>query len=159
MNLEEYARQQQQQPQEQPQPQQKTRLQAEQESQQRAKEQAFDVYKKYQENIRKVSALSTEILKGLQSGENIAALFLKAVKAYTLCIDNPAEYKVIENTLQTVYGKALQDTATAELTADAIRNRLERLQKAHQQTDDNNDKALIEQAIKAHQKELESLQI
>lgn len=161
MTLEEYARQQQQHPEEQAEQlqtdRQRTRLELEQEKQQQEKQQAFEVYKKYQENIRKTESISTDILKGLQRGESLATLFLQAVRAYTLCTGNKAEYDIIADTLQTVYGKALHDAGAVELTADAIRNRLEHLQAAYSKATHSNEKSRLEQAINAHKRELASL--
>lgn len=161
MTLEEYAKQQQQQQgqaQSEPQPErQKTKLESEQERSEQARQQALDAHKKYQLNIRKTETISTEIIKGLQKGESIASLFLKAVKAYTLCTGNNAEYNIIEETLQTVYGKALKEAGAAELEADAIRNKLEKLQAAYSRADNERDRSRLEQAIAAHKKELADL--
>lgn len=132
-------------------------LELEQAYQKKIQEQAKEVYKTYQENIRKVGQLDTEILKGLQNGENIAILFLKAVKAMTLCTGNKAEYDIIESTLLSVYGAGLHEKEVVSVSVDAVQNRLDRLQKALTEVTDRNDRSRIEQAIKAHQKQLEQL--
>ena len=46
---------------------------------------AFDVYKQYQQNTILTETLDTEIIKGLQVGEPLPSLFLKAMKAFYLC--------------------------------------------------------------------------
>lgn len=159
MTLEEYARQQR--PEEQAEHphtyRQRTRLELEQEQQEQAKQQAFEVYKKHQENIRKTEGISIDILKGLQRGESLAPLFLKAVKAYTLCTGNTAEYDIISETLKTVYGKALHDTGAVDFTADAIRDRLKRLQTAYERTTNTDEKSRLEKSIREHKRELDSL--
>lgn len=132
-------------------------LEFEQAYQRAMQEQAKEVYKTYQENIRKVGQLDTEILKGLQRGENLAILFLKAVKAMTLCTGNKAEYDIIESTLLSVYGAGLHEKEVVSVSVDAVQNRLDRLQKALTEVTDRNDRSRIEQAIKAHQKQLEQL--
>lgn len=132
-------------------------LELEQEAQRTAQEQMVEVYRTYQDNIRKVGQLDTEILKGLQSGENLAILFLKAVKAMTLCTGNKAEYNIIESTLLSVYGAGLHDKEVVSISIDAVQNRLDRLKKALTEVTDRNERSRIEQAINAHQKQLEQL--
>lgn len=135
----------------------KSSLEWEQEAQRAAQAQAVEVYKEHQENIRKIGQLNTEILKGLQSGENLAILFLKAVKAMTLCTGNKAEYDIIESTLLAVYGIGLHDKEVVSISIDAVQNRLDRLKKALTEVDNSNERSRIEQAIQAHQKLLEQL--
>lgn len=135
----------------------KSSLEWEQEVQRTAQAQAVEVYRTHQENICKVGQLNTEILKGLQSGENLAILFLKAVKAITLCTGNKAEYDIIKSTLLAVYGTALHDEEVVSLNADAVQSRLDNLKKALTEVDDNNGRSRIEQAIQAHQKQIERL--
>ena len=132
-------------------------LEMEQAYQRAMQEQAKEVYKEHQENIRKVGQLDTEILKGLQNGENLAILFLKAVKAMTLCTGNKAEYDIIESTLLSVYGAGLHEKEVVSVSVDAVQNRLDRLKKALTEVTDSNDRSRIEQAIQAHQKQLEQL--
>lgn len=132
-------------------------LEVEQVAQRTAQAQAVEVYKEHQENIRKVGQLNTEILKGLQSGENLAILFLKAVKALTLCTGNKADYDIIESTLLAVYGTALHDEEVVSINADAVQSRLDRLRKALTEVTDRNERSRIEQAVQVHQKQLDRL--
>ena len=132
-------------------------LALEQEAQRTAQAQAIEVYKEHQENIRKVGQLNTEILKGIHNGENLAILFLKAVKAMTLCTGNKAEYDIIESTLLAVYGTGLHDKEVVALSVDAVQSRLDRLKKALTEVTNRDERSRIEQAIKAHQKQLEQL--
>ena len=138
-------------------PQTRKPLEVEQAYQRTIQDQAKEVYKEHQENIRKVGQLDTEILKGLQNGENLAILFLKAVKAMTLCTGNKAEYDIIESTLLSVYGAGLHEKEVVSISSEAVQNRLDRLKKALSEVTDRNDRSRIEQAIKAHQKQLEQL--
>ena len=132
-------------------------LELEQEAQRAAHAQMVEVYRTYQDNIRKVGQLDTEILKGLQNGENLAILFLKAVKAMTLCTGNKAEYDIIESTLLSVYGAGLHEKEVVSISIDAVQSRIDRLKKALTEVTDSNDRSRIEQAIQAHQKQLEQL--
>lgn len=132
-------------------------LEMEQAAQRTAQVQAVEIYKEHQENIRKVGQLDTEILKGLQSGESLAILFLKAVKAFTLCTGNKADYDIIESTLLSVYGTGLHDKEVVALSVDAVQSRLSRLEKALTEVDNRDERSRIEQAIQAHKKQLERL--
>ncbi|MCM1357606.1 MAG: hypothetical protein NC205_03360 [Prevotella sp.] len=132
-------------------------LEVEQVAQRTAQAQAVEVYKEHQENIRKVGQLNTEILKGIHNGENLANLFLKAVKAMTLCTGNKAEYDIIESTLLSVYGAGLHEKEVVSISIDAVQNRLDRLKKALTEVTDRNEQSRIEQAIQVHQKQLEQL--
>lgn len=160
MTLEEYARQQQNvenSEQALPVRQKKTSLEIRQQEAEEAQKQAREVYAHYQDNIRQTEQLSTEILKGLQCGEPLAKLFLKAVRALTLCTNNKAEYGIIEHTLLTVYGLSLRDGEVMELSAEKIRERLDRLNVALKSVDNESERCRIQQAIQAHQKELDKL--
>ncbi|MCL2677318.1 MAG: hypothetical protein FWE43_04610 [Streptococcaceae bacterium] len=46
--------------------------------------QAAAVYQEYQDNIKKSGHLNTEILKGIQTGEPLPFLFLKAIESIGL---------------------------------------------------------------------------
>ena len=132
-------------------------LELEQAFQRTIQEQAKEVYKAHQENIHKVGQLENEILKGLQNGENLAILFLKAVKAMTLCTGNKAEYDIIESTLLSVYGAGLHDKEVVSISIEKVQKRLQKLEKALSEVNDSNDRIRIEQAIQAHKKQLEQL--
>lgn len=115
------------------------------------------VYKLYQENIRKAGQRETEILKGLQRGENIAILFLQALEICGLYSGTMVTRDVAADYLQTVYGLALHDTAAAEMTAAAIRGRIDRMTAALA-TADGFGISRLTQAIKAHKDQLERLE-
>lgn len=118
MTLEEYARLQQNVEVDLPVQQKKTSLELRQQEVENTRQQALEVYAHYQDNIRRTEQLSTEILKGLQCGEPLAKLFLKAVKALSLCTDNKSEYDIIEDTLLTVYGSAFRDDEVMAISAE-----------------------------------------
>ena len=83
----------------------KTALDGTQELQRRADNQrdtiarAAEVYRRYQDNIKATDTLQTEILKGVAAGEDIYQLFLKAVKALSLTVDNDLLYRQVERDL------------------------------------------------------------
>ena len=61
---------------------------------------AAEVYKIYQDNIKATELLQAEILKGVNAGEDITTLFLKAVKALSLTVKDDLFYNQIAKTLQ-----------------------------------------------------------
>lgn len=157
MTLEEYSRLQQNAEIDLPVQQKKTSLAIRQQEAENTRQQALEVYAHYQDDIRQTEQLSTEILKGLQCGEPLAKLFLKAVKALSLCTDNKVEYDIIEDTLLTVYGSAFHDEEVMAISAEKISKRLDRLNDALKSADNESDKCRIQQAVQAHQKKLDKL--
>ena len=158
MTLEEYARQQQSEETVVP-ARKKTSLEVKQQEAGNAKQQAFEVYTRYQDNIGRTEQLSVEILKGLQCGEPLAELFLKAVKALSLCTSNKADYDIIEDTLLTVYGTAFHEREVTEILSGQIRKRLELLETALQSAKDESERIRLRQAIQAHRDRLDILTI
>ena len=152
MILEEYAQQQQNVEFNLPVHQKKTSLEAKQQKAENVRQQALEVYAHYQDNIRQTEQLSTEILKGLQSGEPLAKMFLKAVRALSLCTNNKLEYDIVEDTLLTVYVLAFRDDEVTEISAEKISNRLNRLNVALNSVDSESERCIIKQAIQAHQR-------
>lgn len=63
-------------------------------------DQATQVYKTYQENTRKSERLQAEILKGLQAGEDIEILFIKACEAIGAMTDNEVFITVAKKKLK-----------------------------------------------------------
>lgn len=126
-----------------------------------AKMQESAVYREYQKNIKLSGQLRTEITKGVKQGEDIASLFLKAVKVISLMTSNDMYYNQIRDEITAIYGAGLLETKPLEMELHEVQNRIQKLTEASQrstETDDNRRKIL--QAIQAHEekaKQLESL--
>lgn len=127
----------------------------EQQRQRENAEQAATVYGAHQAAIKKVSSTEAAILKGLAAGENIAALFLKAVEGLSLLTGNRLLYEQAAADIGTIYGYALQDPAAAELEAENVRERLKRLEAAAEANPGSAEN--IARAIRAHRAQLERL--
>ena len=117
---------------------------------------AFDVYKQYQQNIMLTGQLDTEIIKGLQAGEPLPSLFLKAMKAFYLCKGAENALPIIEDTLLTVYGTGLKEAEVIAMQADQIQQRLDNLRRAYTAADTDSDRKRRQQAIRAHENRLKS---
>ena len=75
----------------------------------------LEVYRTYQENIKRSGQLQTDILKGVQAGEDIYSLFLKAVQAISCMTSNKTFYSQVEADLISIYGIGLQQPAPLKL--------------------------------------------
>lgn len=134
----------------------KTPLEVTQEEQKRLTEQAGAVYQAYQENILKAGTLQNEILKGLNQGENIAVLFLKALEIISCMTGENLTCQVAKDTLMTVYGEVLRQPDSLEVARAEVQKRLECLENALQGAD-GTERERILQAIKAHKEKLDKL--
>ena len=119
-------------------------------------ERAFDVYKQDQQNIMLTGQLDTEIIKGLQAGEPLPSLFLKAMKAFYLCKGAENALPIIEDTLLTVYGTGLKEAEVIAMQADQIQQRLDNLRRAYTAAYTDSDRKRLQQAIRAHENRLKS---
>lgn len=115
----------------------------------------LEVYRTYQENIKRSGQLQTDILKGVQAGEDIYSLFLKAVQAISCMTSNKAFYTQTEADLISIYGIGLQQPAPLKLELEEAKNRLDRLREAERR-EPNTDS--IKRAIKAHQNRIAELE-
>lgn len=66
---------------------------------------AAEVYKRWQDNIKATETLQAGILKGVAAGEDIYQLFLKAVKALSLTVNNDLLYTQVERDLAKNYSR------------------------------------------------------
>lgn len=112
---------------------------------------SIEVYRYYQENIRKSEQLQTEILKGARAGEDIYSLFLKAVGAISCMTSNPPFLSQIEGDIKTIYGRGLQEPAPLRLELRETQKRLDRLREAQQRETEPDSLQRIATAIKAHE--------
>lgn len=160
MGLREYAAQQAQealQPQEPQQAQEYTALARQQAQERERQEQAAAVYKQHQENIKKTGEIQSAILKGLQAGEDISLLFLKAVKGLSLATGNDLFYRQAEDSVKTIYGYVLRDPGALKLETSETAARLHKLQQAAK-TATGEERSRIDAAIRAHKKRIIDLQ-
>ncbi len=156
MNLYEYAQSTEEEQEEQTAPV-KNPLAKEQEEQRAATDQAKEVYRCHQENIKKAGALEAEILTGLKKGEPITSLFLKAAEAISLMNGNREFLQQVKADVTTIYGKALGEPGAVKTTRAEVQRRLERLEQAERIIADERERGNIQAAIRAHRLELESL--
>ena len=117
----------------------------------------LEVYRTYQENIKRSGQLQTDILKGARAGEDIYSLFLKAVQAISLMTSNTVFYSQLEEDIKTIYGRGLQEPAPLLLEIQQAQTRLNKLRKAEQRETEPDSLQRIRSAIKAHESKIAEL--
>lgn len=80
-------------------------------------------YKKQQENVKKSERLRAEINKGIQAGEPIYKVLLKAIECISLMTDDKLFYDMNKSNLQTIYG-ILGEPAAIEIERQEVEQRL-----------------------------------
>ena len=121
-------------------------------------ERAVAAYKHYQDNIRAAGQLTTDIIKGLNTGQDIHDLFLMAVKAICCMTSDNYLYNHAEETIKTIYGVALGQQKPLELELAAVEERIYNLEEAILWVDQPDEKQRIENAIKWHKQRQEEIE-
>ena len=116
-----------------------------------------DVLKEYQANKRLTTSIVAEINHGLQQGQDIYDLFLKAVEGLALTTNDPGLMARSRDAVQSVYGVGLRKTRAVEIEKQDTQKRLKRLTESLEEASDISDQLRLKRAIQAHQKRLDSL--
>lgn len=134
----------------QPEPQEHSKLQRQADNNAADQERAAAAYKQYQDNIKAAGQLTTDIIKGLNTGQDIHDLFLMAVRAISCMTSDNYIYSHAEETIKTVYGVALGQYKPLQMELAAVEERLNNLEEAVLWVDQPDEKQRIENAIKWH---------
>lgn len=134
----------------QPEPQEHSKLQRQADNNAADQERAAAAYKQYQDNIKAAGQLTTDIIKGLNTGQDIHDLFLMAVRAISCMTSDNYIYSHAEETIKTVYGVALGQYKPLQMELAAVEKRLYNLEEAVLWVDQPDEKQRIENAIKWH---------
>lgn len=122
------------------------------------RERARNIYREYQNHIKVSSQLQTEIVKGVQHGDDIYSLFLKAIHVISLMTSNKAFYSQIQSDIKAIYGAGLLEHKLLEIEITEVQERLERLNDAKQRNTESDDSLKrIDNAIKAHEERINLL--
>ena len=126
--------------------------------QQEDHKQIQEVYKAYQDNIKRSGDLRAEILRGIKSGESTPTLLLKAVECISNMTGDKLFYTQAEKDIKAIYGEAFLSGESLELELVEVEERLSMLKKADKREDiDEGDKERITIAIKSHEKRQETI--
>ena len=109
-----------------------------------------EVCQAYQDNIREAGQIQTDIIKGLQAGEGLPGLFLKACESISRTTGNTLFYEKVEAELLSIYGIALHNVEPLQIELQQVQDRLVRLQQAVEQEQYQQYKQNIQQAIEEH---------
>ncbi|MGL4546586.1 hypothetical protein [Eubacterium aggregans] len=110
-------------------------------------------YKEQQENIRRAGQLRADINKGVQAGEPIYKLLLKAIECISLMTGEKLFYDANKENLQTIYG-ILGEPEAIEIERQEVQQRLNNLKVAYGREEAANAKCRIQNAIKVHEDKL-----
>ena len=120
------------------------------------KQRTIDIYKEYQSNTIKSSQLQAEILKGLNTGEDITALFLKAAQAISAMTNDSVFYKQVKESITAIYGAGLQEDIPLSVELEQVEQRLMYLEEAAL-WNEGGELLRIQRAIEAHRNRAEKL--
>ena len=105
------------------------------------KQRTLDIFREYQENIKRSGQLQTEILK-----------------AISLMTSNSLFYSQIEADTRAIYGEGLQEQAPLKCELAEVQKRLERLREAQAEELEHDSRERIGRAIQAHEAKIAQLQ-
>ena len=120
------------------------------------KQRTIDIYKEYQSNAIKSSQLQAEILKGLNTGEDITALFLKAAQAISAMTNDSVFYKQAKESITAIYGAGLQEDIPLSVELEQVEQRLMYLEEAAL-WNEGGELLRIQRAIAAHKERSQRL--
>lgn len=121
-------------------------------------DQTLEVYRAYQENIKRSEQLQTDILKGVQAGTDIYSLFLKAVQAISCMTSNGLFYSQLEGDIRAIYGVGLQEAPALQIELQQTQERLTRLREAEERELEADSRERIKRAVKAHENKIAELE-
>lgn len=125
--------------------------------QQESREQTRRIYAEYQDNTRRASTGRTDIIKGLQEGQDVCTLFLEAVDVIGSMTGDADFPRRVRAELEAVHGIGLGEKQPRRMALEAIQGRLHRLTEVAARETDPDELQRIKGAIKAHRDALDRL--
>jgi len=116
------------------------------------------IYKRYNDNMKAAGTAPTDILKGMDAGEDIYKLFLMAAAALSRTISEPGFYAAVEKKLLAVYGRGLCEPGALDVEIEQTARRLAMLTAAEGRADDEDDQRRIKTAIISHEALIKKLE-
>ena len=98
--------------------------------------------------------LQVEVMKGLQSGEPVERLLLKALESLALKDNDTVSFPEAKKTLIAIYGDALGQPVPLQIEIEEFETRLERLKQAYEEgkeTEAKDTQERVKNAIMAHE--------
>ena len=124
------------------------------------RENSRQMYAAYQTNIKRAGTLRSDILKGLKSGEDLAAILLKALECISLMTGDIMLFEQGKKDLLAVYGWGLNDKASLKMELEEVKQRLALLTRPGLITDQipQDTQYRIQTAIKVHKELIDRLE-
>lgn len=119
---------------------------------------AREVYKAYQANILAAGTLKNDILKGIDRGESLYNLLLKAGEAIARTTGDSVFSDVLKRKLIEVRGLGLGDPEPLDGERQDIKARLDKLHAALEREQGTDRESGIKWAIRAHEQELKRVE-
>ena len=98
--------------------------------------------------------LQVEVMKGLQSGEPVERLLLKALESLALKDNDTVSFPEAKKTLIAIYGDALGQPVPLQIELEEFETRLERLKQAYEEgkeTEAKDTQERVKNASMAHE--------
>ena len=115
---------------------------------------AQEITQERQSEIAHANQLQVEVMKGLQCGEPVERLLLKALESMALKENDTVSYPEAKKTMIAVYGDALGQPVPLQIELEEFEERLERLRKAYEEgkeTEPKDTQERVKNAIMAHE--------
>lgn len=128
------------------------------EQERRERERVRRVYATQQENIKRTQALTSEIAKGIQTGEAPLSLLLKALECISLMTGDTLIYSEGKENLRAIYGWGLSDPAPLQQELREAQKRLEMLTRPELSQTTPDEQRRIQRAVNAHRELIERLE-
>ena len=115
---------------------------------------AQEITQERQSEIAHANQLQVEVMKGLQCGEPVERLLLKALESMALKENDTVSYPEAKKPLSAVYGDALGQPVPLQIELEEFEERLERLRKAYEEgkeTEPKDTQERVKNAIMAHE--------
>ena len=112
-------------------------------------------FRKEVDRKRELTLIKTAILKGLQTGESIEDLLLKALKGIAVITDDKAFYRQSINDLELIYGAAFENRNIEKIKLSDVEKRLTKLKdylSNHECEMTLSEKNRVKEAINAHKR-------
>ncbi len=91
-------------------------------------------------------------------GADIYSLFLKAIEALSLTVNEHALYNRCADNLTSIYGIGLQNEVPLSMKLESAQKRLESLTRALKSTNDTREQARLTNAVEAHRELIASIE-
>ena len=115
---------------------------------------AAELTEERKSELARANQLQAEVMRGLQSGEPVERLLLKAVESMALKDNDTVSYPEAKKNLMAIYGDALGNPVPLEVELEEYETRLERLKTAYEEGKETEPKDVQERvrnAVIAHE--------